>query len=232
MPKVEARITEIQLDILGCTAAWIRCPEPAVPAPGQYCLAEIPGDPQAVLPVALMAAELEKDGFLASPLVSSLPTSWVPGASLILRGPLGKGFNLPENLGRLVLAACEDTIARLAPLAVLAAGRGADISWFTDAVVPSLPAAFELNPLHLLPDALKWADFMVLEIGLPRLPTLRRLLGLPAGQGLPCPAQVLVLTPMPCAGQAECGACAVPARRGWKLACVDGPVFDLNELEW
>lgn len=232
MHKVEARITEIQLDVLGRTAAWIHCPEAAVPAPGQYCLAEIPGDPQVVLPVALMAGAVEKDGFLASPLVSSLPISWVPGVSLTLRGPLGKGFNLPPDLGRLVLAACEDTITRLTPLAVLAAERGADISWFTDAVVPSLPAAYELNPLHLLSDAVKWADFMVLEVSLLKLSFLRRLLDLPVEQYLPCPAQVLVLTPMPCSGQAECGACAVSARRGWKLVCVDGPVFDLNELAW
>jgi hypothetical protein len=43
-------------------------------------------------------------------------------------------------------------------------------------------------------------------------------------------AQALVITPMPCGGIAECGVCAVTARRGWKLACKDGPVFDLTEL--
>jgi hypothetical protein len=37
---------------------------------------------------------------------------------------------------------------------------------------------------------------------------------------------------MPCAGIAECGACAVPGGGwgGWKLACQHGPVFDLNWL--
>jgi hypothetical protein len=35
---------------------------------------------------------------------------------------------------------------------------------------------------------------------------------------------------MPCAGLAACGVCAVQTRRGWKLACVDGPVFDLKEI--
>jgi NAD(P)H-flavin reductase len=37
---------------------------------------------------------------------------------------------------------------------------------------------------------------------------------------------------MPCSGLADCGVCAVPARRGYKLACKDGPVFDLDELDW
>jgi len=43
-------------------------------------------------------------------------------------------------------------------------------------------------------------------------------------------AQVLVVTPMPCGGLAECGVCAFTTRRGWKMACKDGPVFDLSEL--
>jgi hypothetical protein len=35
---------------------------------------------------------------------------------------------------------------------------------------------------------------------------------------------------MPCAGLADCGVCAVELRRGWKLACKDGPVFDLRDI--
>ena len=95
-----------------------------------------------------------------------------------------------------------------------------------------MPASYEINPLRLLPDALAWADFLALDAPLPRLAELRSLLGLRPDQHLPCLAQVLVETPMPCGGVAECGVCAVPARRGWKLACQDGPVFNLDELEW
>jgi hypothetical protein len=232
MHKVEARIVEIKLDLLGRTSAWIRCPGSAIPAPGQYCLADIPGDPEAVLPFNVMAGEASKEGFLALPMTQPLPPSWVPGISLNLRGPLGRGFDLPQSVGRLALVACEDTLARLYPLAIRAAGRGADISWFTDAPTPSLPPAHELNPLRLAPEALSWADWIALEVSRLRLPVLRQLFGLPPGRPLPCPTQVLVLTPLPCAGQADCGACAVPARRGWKLVCAEGPVFALNELDW
>jgi hypothetical protein len=35
---------------------------------------------------------------------------------------------------------------------------------------------------------------------------------------------------MPCGGLAECGVCALPAHRGWKLLCKDGPVLELGEL--
>lgn len=145
---------------------------------------------------------------------------------------MGRGFTLPENPGRLALAACEDSIARLRSLAIQAAAGGADISWFTDAPAPSLPAAHELNPLRLLPEALSWADWIALEVSLLHLPLLRGLLDLPPAQHLPVLGQVLILTPVPCAGHAECGVCSVPAQRGWKLACMDGPVFDLDELDW
>jgi dihydroorotate dehydrogenase electron transfer subunit len=43
-------------------------------------------------------------------------------------------------------------------------------------------------------------------------------------------AQILIHTPVPCGGVAECGVCAVTSKSGWKLACRDGPVFDWREL--
>jgi dihydroorotate dehydrogenase electron transfer subunit len=43
-------------------------------------------------------------------------------------------------------------------------------------------------------------------------------------------AQVLVGTPIPCGGIADCGVCAVNTKSSWMLACEDGPVFDLREF--
>ena len=43
-------------------------------------------------------------------------------------------------------------------------------------------------------------------------------------------AQVLVRTPLPCGGIAACGVCAVHltgSSRDYRLACKDGPVFQL-----
>jgi len=227
--SVEARIFEITQDASGSVTAWIACPPSAVPAPGRYSLATVVGNSDAVLPVTLFASQVSEHGFLAA---SPLPASWIPGLSLRLRGPLGKGFNLPEGTRRLALVTCGDSNSRLAALAQQAAAGGADIAWFTDVPLPPVPAAYEVNPLRLLPEALDWADFLALDAPLPRLAGLRGVLGIRSEQRLPCPAQVLVYTPMPCGGMAECGACAVPARRGWKLACQDGPVFDLDDLDW
>jgi hypothetical protein len=43
-------------------------------------------------------------------------------------------------------------------------------------------------------------------------------------------SQVLIHTQMPCGAAAECGVCAVTTRSSWKLACKDGPVFDMAEI--
>ena len=119
------------------------------------------------------------------------------------------------------------------PLAHLALGRGAEVALFSDLPLPALPAAVEALPLKALTESLAWADFMALDLHLADLGKLRTRLGLGMHERLPCPAQALLITPMPCGGVGDCGVCAVPAARGkWELVCKDGPVFDLNKLDW
>jgi len=43
-------------------------------------------------------------------------------------------------------------------------------------------------------------------------------------------AQALLMPLIPC-GVGACRACAVPTHRGYRLACTEGPFFDLLELE-
>jgi NAD(P)H-flavin reductase len=210
-------------------AAWITCPEEAIPEPGQYLSAWSPQDQETALTSVLFPAESDELGFLAAPPV---PNSWEPGTSLILRGPLGRGFQIPDTTRRLALVALGDSLSRLLPLGMQAIGRQVGVALFTDCSLPALPAVMESNPLSALPEAFDWADFMALDLPIEQLEKLRQSLGFPAYFHLPCPAQVLVVAPMPCSGLAECGACGVPARRSWKLCCQDGPVFDLEELEW
>jgi hypothetical protein len=114
---------------------------------------------------------------------------------------------------------------------------GDAVTLFTSAPLPALPSSIEIYPLASLPDALTWADCLAIDLPLEALGGLRSRLGLKKGDRLMLPAPALVYTPMPCGGLAECGACAVPARavsarRGYRLACKDGPVFKLDELEW
>ncbi len=228
MVFVEGVVTEIRQDVTGNRPVGIRCPADAIPAPGQYLLADDPAADSA-LGVAVFAGESTPEGFLALP---SVPVPWQPGVRLHLRGPLGHGFRLPQGIRRLALAALGETAARLSPLALQAVADGMEVALFTSAPLPALPAAVEAYPESDLPANLPWADWLALDLPLHRLAGLRSALGLGPEGHLSCPAQALILTPMPCGGLADCGVCSAPARRGWKLACKDGPVFDLSELEW
>ena len=222
-------MVEIQGESRDQAAAWIACPAGAIPDPGQYLLAWSPADGEAALGAALFLGQKTEQAFLAAP---PIPRSWEPGTALSLRGPLGQGFHLPPTTRRLALAAVGASAARLLPLIPPFLAQDTAVTLFTGARLPALPAELEVYPLQELPGAIAWADFLALDLPLESLPQLRPILGLSPGERLACPAQALVVTGMPCAGLAECGACAVPGRRNWKLACKDGPVFDLNEMAW
>jgi len=224
----QGQVVEIRLD--GSErAAWIACQPAAIPQPGQYVSAWSPQDQEAALSSALFAGEIGVQGFLAVP---PIPHSWEPGTPLGLRGPLGYGFQMPASAKRLALVGLGDRLSRLLPLGLRAIEGEMAVALFTDCSLPILPAAMEANPVSALPEAWQWADFMAIDLPIELLDRLRRIMMLPPGGHLPCPAQVLVVSPMPCAGLAECGACGVPAHRSWKLICQDGPVFDLKTLEW
>ncbi|HZD57175.1 MAG TPA: hypothetical protein VE136_10655 [Anaerolineales bacterium] len=226
MGEFSGQVTKVQLEAGGSVGAWIACPTGAIPQPGQYVLA---ADHEAVLATPVFASDSTSDGFLAAPPV---PKSWGPGSSLQMRGPLGHGFSLPEAGKRLALVAVGNSVSRLMQIAVWLLRKDAEIALFTDAPPGPLPNAIEVNPLQMLPDALTWPDFLVLDLPLETMPDLRQIFGLTQGGRLPCPAQALIFSPMPCGNLADCGACALRGRRSWKLACKDGPVFNLNELEW
>lgn len=219
------RVAEILVDYRGEMEARIDCPPGAVPSPGQYTLAE---DPDSILAVPLFLEATRERGFLAAPPV---PLTWEPGMALRMRGPLGHGFHLPDTARRIALATLENTAARLLPLLKEIIRSDGVVALFSPAP-PPLPPAVEAYPLIDLPDVVSWADFLAVNLSWESLPELRGCLGLKPGDMLPCPGQALVSTPMPCGGLARCGACAVHTRRGWKLACLDGPVFNLNELDW
>lgn len=230
MRTYQGIVRQVQLDHWGQAGAWIACPGAAVPAPGQYLLAHAIDDREATLGTALFTAGRDGDGFLAAPPV---PPVWEPGARLELRGPIGRSLRLPDHMRRLALLALGETPARLLPLAELALDRSeTTVALFTDASLPWLPAALEVQPVQNVPEALAWADFLAVDIPLISLTGLRHVLRLGAGERLACPGEILIETPIPCGGLADCGACAVPNRGGWKLACKDGPVFDINEVEW
>ena len=231
------KISLIQIGPDGDRAAQIDCHPRLLPSPGGYMLAHNPNEPEAVLGCVLypqgLPASMEDALNSATISLGPIPRTWHPGTNLELRGPLGRAFTLPSAVRNLALIALGETAGRLLPLIPLALQGGADIAVFSDVALPPLPPIIEIRSLKAIPEGIAWADFLALDLPLENIPILRETLHLAPHDYLPCPAQVLVSTPMPCAGIADCGVCALPWRKkGYALACKDGPVFNLNQLRW
>ncbi|MGD2156206.1 MAG: hypothetical protein PVG32_04995 [Anaerolineales bacterium] len=228
-------VLEIYADTDRRFRARISCPQALIPAPGQYVLAygsEVGGD---VIAHSLFPGyqykKTKSTPVNAFQTAMPVPPTWLPGTKLNMRGPMGNGFQLPENIHRLALIAFGQTVSCLLPLIPQVLQAGGDIALFSSTPLAQLPSAVEIHPLEALSDSLSWADFIVIALQWQNLSTLREVPGLNADQYLGIGSQILIHAPMPCNGIADCGVCALPAPRGYKLICRDGPVFDLKELE-
>jgi NAD(P)H-flavin reductase len=224
-------IMRIELGQDGSRRAEIACPQETIPAPGQYIQAHKKEDDTAAVPLSLFLGRWSGEGASAFTAAPPIPSDWQPGDVLTLRGSLGKGFTLPPRAKRVSLVALGETVARLLPLAEMALQKEVEVALFTDARLPRLPTQVEANPLHSLPEALSWGDYLAFDGAPGDYEAIGESLNLSQSTPLPCPAQVLVYMPMPCGGLGECGVCAVPGKgRKYKLACVDGPVFAWGEV--
>ena len=203
----------------------VSCQSTLIPAPGQYLLANDESDTP--LPVPLFYTDSAAQGFMA---VAPASVSWNPGHGLSLRGPLGHGFSLPLAARRVGLVAFDDQPARLRGLIQPALRQDADIVLVCSAAPDSLPDDVEVQPLSALDEIVNWADYIAFDVERANVHQLRQQLAT-RNHRSGMSAEVLIRTPLPCGGIAECGVCAVSARSDWKLACKDGPVFDWSELD-
>lgn len=217
-----AQLTEIDLN--GKSTGRIRCAPQLIPAPGQYLLAHAEQDTNAPLATPLFRAALCPGGFT---LASPLPAHWQPGTQLHVRGPLGKGFQLPNTARFIVLVSFNKKPAHSLALIELALAQHAAIALLTDHPPDGIPTAIEISPVSTLAEATRWADYLAIESPRAALPGLLQIISQSAYHK---DGQVLIETPIPCGGMGECLACAVNLRKGFKLACKDGPVFDLKTL--
>ena len=226
MPTAWGKLLEIRQEA-GGLAGTLACPPGMHPAPGQYLLASSLSSHETA-PTPLFPTSLPGQDLLVAP---PMPAHWIVGQVLHLRGPLGRGFDLPAEARRVALYADQTSPAPLLPIAAQALERGAAVALYAHSAPAHLPPDIEILPPDLLPETLAWADYLAVSLPLGRLAAFRRALGIHSRQPTRCRVQALLVAPMPCGGLAECGACAVLTRSGWRHACKDGPVFDLHELE-
>jgi hypothetical protein len=230
----KGRLAETLLERYQNATARLYCPPlMKLPKAGQYMQLVSPHDELQAVPVSAFAsgaAEQADGGGFLLPILADLPERWQPGDELSIRGPLGRGFELPKRAKRVALAALAGNPGRLLPLASAALAQGCEVALCTDAAVASLPAAVELRGLADLPAVIAWGDFLAFDIKIEELEGLEEKLGMRSPLPRALEAQALVVSPMPCGGMAKCGVCAVPAHKGERLLCEDGPVVELREM--
>lgn len=208
-----------------CRYLRVACRAQLVPAPGQYLLASDGSD--SPLPVPLYYTDSAASGFITA---APAAAAWVPGTELYFYGPLGRGFSLPLAARRVGLVAWDGSPARLRGLIRPALNQDAGVVLVCESAPDNVPDDVEVQPLSTLSDILEWADYVALDVTREKLHPLKEQMGKQRQRAAAIGAQVLIRTPIPCGGIADCGVCAVTLRSDWKLACKDGPVFDWGQL--
>jgi hypothetical protein len=224
MKPFEAVVQSQTLEPLGRPATWVSWinKQPSF-KPGQAVLIyddRLHSLADAVLPIQIRPERL----LLELPQTASFS----PGDRFKLWGPLGTSFIPPEISTKWLLLAPNADPGRLLPLVEAGLEAGASVAVWSDQPIANIPPMVEL--LASPSDGLKWADYIAIDLGDSdtfEAPSLSAQ-DLKASDAIII--EVLCTPPMPC-GFGGCGLCAVKGKRGWHLACLDGPVFNWNELD-
>jgi hypothetical protein len=198
------------------------------PQPGQYLPCQRVDGGLANLPNHLFRVAGASDMLNLAPI----PKAWSPGDRLVCAPPQGYGFALPRSAPRVGLIPFTVSPARLLSLASKALSQRAAVSLLYEAPLPGswlewVPSQVEILPLTSLQENLDWPDYLAVDLDRFAISEFMDQIN---SWDMHCGGQVLVRTEMPCRGLGECGVCAVHTRRGWQYACVDGPVFPLEEI--
>lgn len=178
-------------------------------------------------------------------------TDWlsrrVPGETVRIVGPLGRGFEVRPGVQRMLLVGGGIGCAPLVWLADNLAEQGREVT-----MILGGRGEAQIFPPHLLPPSvevvvttddgsagergrvtgpfeqlLSWSD-QVFTCG--PTPMFEAMHAVVAKSGLRKPVQALMEERMAC-GMGICYSCAVfPRKGGVKLCCTDGPMFDLRDL--
>jgi dihydroorotate dehydrogenase electron transfer subunit len=218
-------------------------------SPGRFMLADLGG----YLRTPLFPAFLDGETFWALVSPEHPAAALRPGDGVDLVGPLGRGFEVDAAVRRLLLVA--DTVHLPALLPLVSQNPGFfKKPGFSAALLLSAPTAAQLYPVCLLPaslevhvvtadgsaghrgsaldpfpDLARWADCVCMACDPATYPALAEVVRQVRISPVRRFAQALIVPPMPC-GVGACQGCAVMVAGGFKLACTDGPVFDLLEL--
>lgn len=242
------------------TLLTVRVPFPAVAEtrPGRFfdllCRPDGSYDPLLRRPYSVFGSDPAKGllTFLVRPFGRG--SQWLTrrrlGDPLELLGPLGNSYTLDPKGRNLVMVAGGVGVAPLVLLAHEAVASGRNVAFLLGATDASgllaaayLPSAVEYvvatddgSKGHrgfvtdLVADYVRWADQVFACGPEPMYRSLRNAL-LPLRIGKRPRVQVSMEREMAC-GLGACLGCVVETRRGMQTSCVQGPVFDMDDILW
>jgi dihydroorotate dehydrogenase electron transfer subunit len=232
-------------NILSSRVVQLKCPEIAHDAlPGQFVMVQCGEETVLRRPLSIHQAEGDRLALLYA--VIGTGTQWLtsrrPGEKIDLLGPLGNGFTVHPDSRNLLLIAGGMGIAPLYYLAEYAVRQGRVVNLLYGTAnndryhVPSgvtEVAATEDGSVGyqgmitmLIPQYLDNTD-QVFACG--PLPMYRDMATMPELKNKP--VQVSLEMRMGC-GFGVCYSCTIRTTNGLKQVCKDGPVFELNEINW
>jgi NAD(P)H-flavin reductase len=230
MKTLSGTITRIW-GTFGQLAADITCAGNMIIVPGQYLSITTP-DQITAIPNICFPIHINDEILQVSPI----PNEWHPSQKVEVRGPFGHGFSIPQISKKVCLVSWDQHPNRLMDMLKKTIREQREIILVWDAFQQtedslSIPEDVEIMGLQNLDDAIRWADFIGMDSPINLLSEVARHKSILQSGVLTCPIQILVSTSMPCLGIADCGICSIPVKKGYKLTCKDGPVFDFGELD-
>lgn len=252
MKLVSARVISNSEVLPNVYLMSVKAPEiAAIARPGQYVMVRCGEGNVMPLRRPLGIHRMSKDGISLLFTVVGRGTEWLSqrkgGEQVDLFGPLGNGFKVYPSSRDLLLVAGGVGVAPLLALAEYAKASGLKFK-----LVIGEKSAAKIYPKHLLPKGIK--PFVTTEDGsigqkgmvtdlLPEfapeadqifvcgpLPMYKAMakMGKKLGDK---PTQVLLETVMGC-GVGACLGCSIETKRGRRLVCKDGPVFEFGDILW
>ncbi len=173
-----------------------------------------------------------------------------PGPLLNVLGPLGNTFEIATKSRNLLMVAGGVGTAPLVMLAKAAVSNGLSVTFLMGAMTADGLLTSRLLPgqveyvvatddgsqghrgfvTDLVPEYLRWSD-QVFSCGPEAMFRSLRSVVLANRFGKHPPVQMSVERAMAC-GVGACLGCVVETRSGMKASCVDGPVFDMDQVVW
>ena len=218
------------------------------------CRTEHSHDPLLRRPYSLARVDRRQEAFTLLVRPYGRGSDWLVrqpvGATIDVLGPLGNQFDVPAKAANLLMVAGGVGAAPLMMLADEALAQGKTVTYLMggmneDALLPASALAGAVEYVvatddgsrghhgfvtDLVADYLGWADEVYACGPEPMFRSLRQVV-LAKRIGTRPRVQVSVERTMAC-GLGACLGCVVETRSGMRASCVEGPVFDMDEVVW